>query len=144
MVGAVAAGAAGLALNRRARRLTVLSEVDRSAEALDPTGSFTLVTAAGVSVDAGTEAAAVGHALVHDLDVVDLVPGDLPSGVLQALLLQIDPGRYRRDRLAVGRGAGHAGVVRTALLARVAAAHPSPSDGWRGSTRWRTSSCRAG
>ena len=131
MAGAVAAGAAGLALNRRARRLTVLSEVDRSAEALDPTGSFTLVTAAGVSVDAGTEAAAVGHALVHDLDVVDLVPGDLPSGVLQALLLQIDPGRYRRDRLAVGRGAGHAGVVRTALLARVAAVHPSPSDGWR-------------
>jgi hypothetical protein len=46
----------------------------------DPQGDgYTLVTAAGGAVDAATPAAAVGHARAHDLDELDLVPGDLPS-----------------------------------------------------------------
>ena len=123
---AVAVAGASHWLNRRARRLAVLDDRPGRQPADLPDDGYTLVTAAGVAVDDATQAAAARHARAHDLDVLDLVPGDLPSGVLQALLLQIDPARYRDDRLAVGRGAGHAAVVRTALLARVAAAHPPP------------------
>ena len=130
-LGAAAIGASGLALSRRARRLVVLGEGGHGAVAGAPAETYRLVTAVGVSVDASTERAAVRHARAHDLDVLDLVPGDLPSGVLQALLLQIDPARYRGDRLAVGRGAGHASVVRAALLDRVATAHPPADGGWR-------------
>jgi SAM-dependent methyltransferase len=128
---AVAVAGASHWLNRRARRLAVLDDRPGRQPPDLPDDGYTLVTAAGVAVDAATQAAAVRHARAHDLDVLDLVPGDLPSGVLQALLLQIDPARYRDDRLAVGRGAGHAAVVRTAVLDRLAAAHPPPGDGWR-------------
>jgi SAM-dependent methyltransferase len=128
---AVAVAGASHWLNRRARRLAVLDDRPGRQPPDLPDDGYTLVTAAGVAVDAATQAAAVRHARAHDLDVLDLVPGDLPSGALQALLLQIDPARYPDDRLAVGRGAGHAAVVRTAVLDRAAAAHPPPGDGWR-------------
>ena len=98
--------------------------------AFDPDDDFTVVTAAGVAPDEATVRVAVGHALAHDLDVVDLVPADLPVCTLTALMLQIDPGSYRHDRLAVGRGAGHAAVVRTALLDRLGPAdHQRPVRG---------------
>jgi SAM-dependent methyltransferase len=127
---AVAIAGAGHWLNRRARRLAVL-DARPAGEPADAQGDgYTLVSAAEVAVDAATRAAAVRHARALDLDVLDLVPGDLPSGELQALLLQVNPARYRDDRLAVGRGAGHAAVVRTAVLDRMAAAHP-PAGGWR-------------
>lgn len=130
-VGAASHVATGLWLNGRARRLAVLPAPRRVAPAVDDGDGFSLVTARGVAVDDATFAAGVAHAVEHDLDVLDLVPGDLPSGVLQALVLQIDPATFRDDPLALGRGAGHAALVRTALLARVAAAHPPPGETWR-------------
>ena len=121
---AVAVAGASHWLNRRARRLAVLDDRPSRQPADPHDDGYTLVTAAGVAVDGATQAAAARHARAHDLDVLDLVPGDLPSGVLQALLLQIDPARYRDDRLAVGRGAGHA-----------ASSAPRCSTGWRPPTR---------
>ncbi|HEX6421500.1 MAG TPA: methyltransferase domain-containing protein [Acidimicrobiales bacterium] len=125
--------ARGLWLRGRLRSLAVLPEggeadVDLAAVSgrgggdLDQAaadGGYTVVTAAGVEIDPATAAAVVRHARRHGLDVVDLVPGDLPSGVLAALLTQIDPATYRHDRLALGRGAGHAMVVRAAVLDRL-------------------------
>jgi SAM-dependent methyltransferase len=89
---------------------------------------FVVATAAGVDVDPHTVAAAVAHARAHDLDVVELVPGDLPTGVLMALLTQIDPATYRHDRLAVGRGAGHAAVVRRDVLERACGSAEAADD----------------
>ncbi|HEY8548115.1 MAG TPA: class I SAM-dependent methyltransferase, partial [Acidimicrobiales bacterium] len=79
---------------------------------------YELVTAAGVEVDEATRRAAIRHARFEDLDVLDLVPGDLPVADLYQLLREVDPRSYRHDPMAAGRGAGHATLVRSELLAR--------------------------
>jgi SAM-dependent methyltransferase len=145
----MAAGIAGnaLRLRGRVRRLAVLDDdagtmpstgppCSPGAAAVDgPTPAaasrFTVVTGDGVTLTDATVAAAVRHADAHGLDVVDLVPGDLPSARLIELATHVDPGSYRADKLAIGWGAGHAAVARTSVLERVAgcdgseeAAHP--------------------
>ncbi|HWS39451.1 MAG TPA: class I SAM-dependent methyltransferase [Actinoplanes sp.] len=81
-------------------------------------GEFALFTLAGVVVDGETRDAAHAYARNQGLEVVDLVPVDLPVAEAYALAREVDPGRYRADRLAVGRGAGHALLVATDLAAR--------------------------
>jgi SAM-dependent methyltransferase len=122
---ALAAGlvANGVRLRARVRRLAVLDQFLAGDGVTELPGAFTageyeLVTAAGVSVDDSTRRAAVRYARFHDLDVVDLVPGDLPVADLYQLLREVDPGRYRFDPMVPGRGAGHATLVRSDLLAR--------------------------
>jgi SAM-dependent methyltransferase len=85
---------------------------------------FRVVTAVGVSVDDVTVDAAIRHAEAHALDVVDLVPGDLPATRLIELATHVDPATYRADPLAIGWGAGHATVVRAPVLERVATGEP--------------------
>ncbi|HMG40689.1 MAG TPA: class I SAM-dependent methyltransferase [Acidimicrobiales bacterium] len=80
---------------------------------------FELVTAEGVTVDDTTLRAAVRYARFHDLDVVDLVPADLPVADLLELMRLVNPKTYRDDPMVAGRGAGHATLVRSTLLPRV-------------------------
>ena len=83
--GLVAAGIAGNALRMRSRvrRLAVLAPAADAATASDASAAgFAVVSAAGVAVDPATVAAAVRHAHDRGLDVVDLVPADLPSARL--------------------------------------------------------------
>jgi SAM-dependent methyltransferase len=80
---------------------------------------FVLVTAEGVTVDDLTLRAAVRYARFHDLDVVDLIPGDLPVAALLELARLVNPRTYRNDRLHGGRTAGHATLVRTELAERI-------------------------
>jgi len=112
----------GVRLRARVRRLAVLDQLlagDGVTELPAAfAGEYELVTAAGVSVDDTTRRAALRYARFHDLDVVDLVPGDLPVADLYQLLREVDPRRYRFDPMAAGRGAGHATLVRSELLAR--------------------------
>jgi len=79
---------------------------------------FDWVIAEGVTVDETTARAAVRYARFHDLDVVDLIPGDLPVGDLVELMRVVNPKTYRDDPLAAGRGAGHATLVRSTVMAR--------------------------
>ena len=79
---------------------------------------FELLTASGVTVDDSTQRAALRYARHHDLDVVDLVPADLPVADLFQLLREVDPATYRLDPMAAGRGAGHATLVRSELVSR--------------------------
>ncbi len=133
-VGLAAVGIAGNAVRLRARvrRLPVLG-LDPPSAGGGPTvdiatvapgepadDEFLTVTAAGVVLDDDTVAEAVRHARAHDLDVVDLVPADLPVTRLIELATQVDTARYRRNGLAIGWGAGHAAVVRRSVLDRVA------------------------
>ncbi len=144
LVGLAAVGIVGNALRLRARvgRLAVLGDgpaIDGGRAASDvrapsrgavgpvpgPDGEpgeddFVTVTAEGVVLDDDTVTQAVRHAVAHDLDVVDLVPGDLPVTRLIELATQVDTARYRRNGLAIGWGAGHAAVVRRSVLDRVA------------------------
>ncbi|MGW5849162.1 class I SAM-dependent methyltransferase [Streptomyces sp. NPDC055254] len=77
-----------------------------------------LLTARGVVVDAGVLAAARAHADREDLDVLELLPADLAAEEALGLLRLVDPARYRRDRLAAGRGAGYAVLVGADVLER--------------------------
>ncbi len=69
------------------------------------------VTAAGVTVDEATARAASAHALREGLDVVDLVPADLPVERLLAVMRFIDPATFRAKAIANGVGALQAMLV---------------------------------
>ncbi|MGP4028679.1 methyltransferase domain-containing protein [Actinomadura sp. 3N407] len=103
-----AAGFTADALWRRGRaaRLTPLPGSD------EPVAEDHLfVTAAGVDVDAATRRAASAYAREGRLQVLDLVPAGLDSLRALDLVRRVDPDTYRRARLAVGAGGGHALLV---------------------------------
>jgi SAM-dependent methyltransferase len=81
---------------------------------------YQLFTAAGVDVGTATRQAAVAYARGRDLLALDLVPADLPVTETLALARNVDPAGFRDDRMAVGRGAGHALLVATELAERAA------------------------
>jgi SAM-dependent methyltransferase len=104
----------GLRLRRRARALVCLD--DDAPGVLDP--GYAFLVAEGVTLDAATRRAAIGHARAHDLDVVDLVPADLPVAQVLELLGMVDPSSFRSDPLAPGRGAYQATLVDRLVLER--------------------------
>ena len=78
----------------------------------EPVGdTFHLATAAGVVVDPVTVERARAHAAGRGLDVVDLVPGNLPADRLLDLLHLVDPATYRDDPLVTGYGAQAAVLI---------------------------------
>lgn len=103
----------GVRLRGRARRLPVLSP---SAEPVGLHHRF--VTGAGVDLDADTRRAASAYASAHGLEVLDLVPADLPTGRALDLVRMLAPATYRTDRLAPGRGAFHATLVDVGVAER--------------------------
>ncbi|UGY94919.1 class I SAM-dependent methyltransferase [Streptomyces gobiensis] len=81
-----------------------------------PTGppealGWQLISARGVHVDDATRRAALQYAERENLQVLDLIPGDLGAEQALGLLRLVDPAGYRGDRLAPGRGAGCAVLV---------------------------------
>jgi SAM-dependent methyltransferase len=103
----------GLRLRGRLAALPVLPSCTEPG----PDG-YHLFTVAGADVDAATRRDAVAYARDRDLLALDLVPGDLPVAEAFALARNVDPAGYRADRMAVGRGAGHALLVATDLADR--------------------------
>ncbi|RMI31089.1 class I SAM-dependent methyltransferase, partial [Actinomadura harenae] len=79
---------------------------------------YEFVTGERVMLSGPIRRVAVGHAREHRLDVLDLVPADLPTERALDLARTFDPRAYRNDPLAVGRGAGFATVVAGDLLDR--------------------------
>jgi SAM-dependent methyltransferase len=82
----------------------------------DPDHAF--LVADGVKLDAATRQAVSAYARANNLDVLDLVPGDLPTERLLELARAVDPGTYRTEPLAPGRGAYQATLVHAAVLER--------------------------
>ena len=129
----------GIRLRRRAGRLTKLGDhaspgqserhSERHSERLarlartagaaaEGTSAWKVVNAIGVTVTPDIVDAAIAHAETNGLDVVDLVPADLPVDRALETLRMVDPGTYRSNRLAPGRGAFQATVVRAEVLGR--------------------------
>lgn len=127
---AAVAGAAayGLWLRRRVTSLPVLDAADDAvsgvgaADDLAGGPALHVVTATGVTVDPATARAARRHARRHGLDVLDLVPGDLPAERLVDLVRRVDPRTFRDDPFALGVGAGCALVVSDDVATRAAVA----------------------
>jgi SAM-dependent methyltransferase len=90
-------------------RLGALVELPDSDEPPSPDHRF--ITAPGVTLSDATRRAASAWARSQRLDVVDLVPGDLPAIRALGLAQLSDLARVRRDRMAGGRTAGHALLV---------------------------------
>jgi SAM-dependent methyltransferase len=101
-----AIAADGLLLRSRVAAFDVLTATEAP---VDP--GHHLVVAAGVVVDEPTVRAASAHARRLGLDVLDLVPGDLPVERLLDLARLVDPRSFRSDPLATGRGAYQALLV---------------------------------
>jgi SAM-dependent methyltransferase len=102
-----------LVLRRRLAALPVLQPTDEPAAV-----EHRLVTAAGVTVDDATLRAASRHSRRHGLEVLDLVPADLPVEPLLALAWRVAPAAFRDDPLATGYAADHALLVTEDVLAR--------------------------
>jgi ubiquinone/menaquinone biosynthesis C-methylase UbiE len=117
---AVAFALDALRMRGRLAALAVLDDDDDHG----PAGDHLFVVAPGVDLDESTRRAASAFAKAHELDVVDLVPHDLPA--LRALQLAqfVDPKAYRNDLIAPGRTAGHALLVSASLAARLDLKNP--------------------
>ncbi|MFI0350518.1 methyltransferase domain-containing protein [Actinomadura sp. 9N407] len=89
-----------------------------SREAEGPYGPYAMLTAANAVLSGQARRAALAHAREHDLQVLDLIPADLPVERALDLARHVDPRTYRLDPLALGRGAGFATVVASGLLGR--------------------------
>jgi SAM-dependent methyltransferase len=112
----------GLRLRRRAAALAVLEPSDAPVD-----GRHRFLVAPGVVVDEATRRAASAHARAEGLDALDLVPGRWSGLGALGLLALVDPARYRRDRIAMGRTAAHALLVDEALLERAGLANAAPT-----------------
>jgi SAM-dependent methyltransferase len=110
-------------LRRRLEPLAVLSPSDAAVAS-----EHLFVLAPGVALDAKTRRAASAHARANGLEVLDLVPGDLPAQRLLALAQLVDAGRYRQQRFAAGATAGHAILATSDVLARAGLAGAAPAD----------------
>jgi hypothetical protein len=77
------------------------------------------VVAPGVELADETRRAASAYAREHGIDVVDLIPRDLPTIRALSLAQMVDPASYVGDRIGPGRTAGHALLVSASVAARV-------------------------
>lgn len=114
----MSAGSIAGALRLRGRLLKI-DELDASDSAGSSADAMSFVTAQGVVVDAPLRAAAAAHAAREGLQVLDLVPADLPTEQLIRLADMVNTGTYRTEALAAGIGAGQAIAVDPDVLQRV-------------------------
>ncbi|GAA2585249.1 class I SAM-dependent methyltransferase [Actinomadura fulvescens] len=92
--------------------------------------AYELITAEGAIVSGRLRRAAFDHAFARDVQVLDLVPADLPVVRALDLAQNADLRRYRNDPGAPGRGAGFATLVSGDVLGRaeVRAGSMEPGD----------------
>ncbi|HMC09043.1 MAG TPA: class I SAM-dependent methyltransferase, partial [Actinomycetota bacterium] len=114
----------GLRLRARARRLPVV--VGTAAGGAEAPRQWLL--AEGLAVDEATRSAVAAYADRAGLDVLDLVPADLPFDAAFDLVHLVDARSYTRNRLAAGRGGGQAVVATPDVLERAGVKQASDGD----------------
>jgi hypothetical protein len=133
---------AGLVVNGLRLRARVPTALPGTAAAHDPAGvpsapprmrpgDGAWIVARGAVLDDATARDTEAYMLAEGLDMVDLVPADLPVTAARDLAREVDPRTYREHRLAVGHSAGAAALVAPALLERAGATvprDPQPAD----------------
>lgn len=102
----------GLRLRGRASQLKVVTPASGAGQGSDvPDQQWDWLVARGVQLPAATREALTSHAAANGLQVLDVVPKDLPFDAAIGLLRTVDPATYRSAALAPGRGAGQAIAV---------------------------------
>jgi SAM-dependent methyltransferase len=91
------------------------------------------LTARGMTLDTATRRAAAALAGSEELDLLELIPADLPVTTARDLLRRVDPQAYHGDRLALGYGAGTVVMADQAMAWRAAAgwASAGQQEDWR-------------
>ena len=79
---------------------------------------YRLVTAEGTEINESRMRDACHCAYTCDLDLLDLVPADLPAEKLLALMQMYNPSQYRTSRIAGAASAGHALLISEAVASR--------------------------
>ena len=111
-------------MRRRITALPVLAATDAPGAA-----AHELVVAPGVVLADATRRAASAYAAANDLELLDVIPRDLPALRAMTIATLVERG-YREDRLGPGRTAGHAFLVTTALAARAQLVLPTDELGF--------------
>ena len=88
---------------------------------------YAWITSGRVTLDDATRRDAAAYAGAEGLDLVDVVPADLPATAARDLLRQVDPRAYRADPRAAGRSAGAAVLMAPELLKRAEVTEPGAS-----------------
>src|SRR5512137_1511893 len=83
-----------------------------------PAAPYRFITTEGAAIEESRKRAASHCAGICDLDVLDLVPADLPAEKLLALMQLYSPGRYRANRIAGAVSASHALLISEAVANR--------------------------
>lgn len=110
-------------LRGRARALRTMAE---SNEPVAEDHGF--IVRAGLELDESVRRAASAYARAHNLDVLDLIPRDLPAPDAFFLLQTVDFTAFRKDRLAKAFSAGEAILVRKDVARRMDLGDEQPRD----------------
>jgi hypothetical protein len=103
-------------LRRRVSALRVLPEAPTTAA--PASGNFVWFTAPGLEVDARTRRDAETYAHLEGLEVLDLIPRDLPTRFALILPHFVDPRRYRNAQMSSGSTSFHAILASRDAVAR--------------------------
>ncbi|MCM3924088.1 methyltransferase type 12, partial [Frankia sp. AiPs1] len=91
---------------------------EQAASGIGRRSPYVLLCAPGLALTSGQRRAAEAHAHRHGLEVLDLIPAELPAHRILDLARMVEPATYRAARLARGRGAFQAVLVDREVLAR--------------------------
>jgi SAM-dependent methyltransferase len=107
----------GIRLRGRVRRLATLEAADAATGGpVAPEHAF--LVAGGVGLTDAARRTASAHARREGLDVLDLIPADLPAERMLDVVRMVDSRRFRSSRFAPGRGANQAVLADRSLLDR--------------------------
>ena len=98
---------------RRISSCMVIHHVKQSAAP-----EYHVLLAEGAAVDESAIRDASHCARAYDLDLLDLIPYDLPAEELLAVMQMYNPARYRKNRIAAAVSAGHTLIVADHIGAR--------------------------
>ena len=102
----------------QARGSALIAPPESGGAASTSNDAFELFCAPGVEVSDAVRFDAELYANAEDLDVVELVPADLSPDQVLDLARGVNTRSYRSSALALGRGAGHAVLVRSEVADR--------------------------
>jgi SAM-dependent methyltransferase len=101
---------------RMRARLASIPVLPPGTGAPSPKHRFTITP--GIRLDESARTAASAYAAQEDLDLLDLIPPDMPPLLLLAWLQFVDPKTYRSNRVAAGVTTGYALLESEPLLER--------------------------
>lgn len=136
-----------LRLRARAAAIAVLepasdARLDPNTVAASPVDAVVIGCAPGVDLPEPVAIDTRRHLVQHGLEVVELIPADLPASNALGLLQMFDPARYRLDRFAQGVTGMHAYVTTSDVLERAGGAQTGVLGFLRVATSLKRYACR--